>query len=389
MWIASSLDTVLKPTIAALGNFDGIHRGHDRVIQPILPGSSFAQECRSQECRSQELSTKERSTTVVSQKIPARVKPWGATDATRLMSPRLYSTVITFSPHPQEFFTGQPKALLTLPEEKAARLEALGVEQLIVLPFNRELAYLTPQEFVADLLVDTLQVRGVSVGQDFCFGKGRSGTAADLQRLAALFQVKVNIVPLQYDRVDYDRDCDNMNGNEPQSDRPGDRYGNRPGDRISSSAIRDALAQGEIVTANTLLGYPYSLEGRVITGQQLGRQLGFPTANLQISSQKFLPRSGVYGVQVQILSPDSGTESALLPGVMNLGTRPTVGNHLEQSLEVHLLQWEGDLYGRSLRIYLRQFLRSEQKFSSLVELKAQIQNDCQAAQQSLGSLGDL
>lgn len=359
MWIASCLDTVLKPTIAALGNFDGIHRGHDRVIQPILPGSLFAKEC---------------GATEVSQRVWAKddlkdegAKLVGAKDAAGFISPRLYSTVITFTPHPQEFFTGQPKALLTLPSEKAAQLEALGVEQLILLPFNRELARLTPQEFVADLLVDTLQVRGVSVGQDFCFGKQRSGTAADLQRLAAPFQVKVNIVPLQYG-MDSD-DCHD-----------------RSSDRISSSAIREALAQGDIGAANTLLGYPYRLEGRVISGQQLGRQLGFPTANLQISPQKFLPRSGVYGVQVRILSSDSGTESELIPGVMNLGTRPTVGNRLEQSLEVHLLQWQGDLYGRSLRVYLHQFLRSEQKFSSLVALKAQIQKDCQAAQHCLSSL---
>ncbi|MGA0199636.1 MAG: bifunctional riboflavin kinase/FAD synthetase, partial [Prochlorotrichaceae cyanobacterium] len=129
MWIASSLDRVLKPTIAALGNFDGVHQGHQQVIRPILPDQEFAQ------------------------------------GSIQGIKTKVYSSVITFTPHPQEFFTGQPKALLTVLPEKAALLAALGVEQLILLPFNRELANLTPQEFVSDLLVDCLAVKAVSVGQ--------------------------------------------------------------------------------------------------------------------------------------------------------------------------------------------------------------------------------
>ena len=309
MWIASSLDRVLKPTIAALGNFDGVHQGHQEVIRPILPHQEFARQSMAGEQR------------------------------------RVYTSVITFTPHPQEFFTGQPKTLLTLLPEKAALLAALGVDQLILLPFNRELANLTPQEFVSDLLVDCLAVKGVSVGQDFCFGQKRSGTAQDLKALAAQAGVKVHITPLQ----------EQLN------------------QRISSSAIREALRQGEIAFVNDLLGRSYTLEGVVVKGQQLGRTLGFPTANLQVNAHKFLPRSGVYAVWVELLP--APLKPVYLPAVLNMGHRPTVQGR-EQTIEVHLLRWSGNLYDRSLRIHFQHFLRSEQKFESLEQLKTQIQRDC-------------
>jgi riboflavin kinase/FMN adenylyltransferase len=310
VWIASSLDRVLKPTIAALGNFDGVHQGHQQVIRPILPAQEFARQSIAGEQR------------------------------------KVYTSVITFTPHPQEFFTGQPKTLLTLLPEKAALLAALGVDQLILLPFNRELASLTPQQFVLDLLVDCLAVKGVSVGQDFCFGLKRSGTAQDLQALAAQAGVKVHITPLQ----------EQLN------------------QRISSSAIREALRQGEIAFANDLLGRAYTLEGVVVKGQQLGRTLGFPTANLQVNAHKFLPRSGVYAVWVELLPVSD--QPRYLPAVLNIGHRPTVQGR-EQTIEVHLLHWSGNLYDRSLRIHFQCFLRSEQKFESLEQLKTQIQMDCE------------
>ena len=310
VWIASSLDRVLKPTIAALGNFDGVHQGHQQVIRPILPAQEFARQSIAGEQR------------------------------------KVYTSVITFTPHPQEFFTGQPKTLLTLLPEKAALLAALGVDQLILLPFNRELASLTPQQFVLDLLVDCLAVKGVSVGQDFCFGLKRSGTAQDLQALAAQAGVKVHITPLQ----------EQLN------------------QRISSSAIREALRQGEIAFANDLLGRAYTLEGVVVKGQQLGRTLGFPTANLQVNAHKFLPRSGVHAVWVELLPVSD--QPRYLPAVLNIGHRPTVQGR-EQTIEVHLLHWSGNLYDRSLRIHFQCFLRSEQKFESLEQLKTQIQMDCE------------
>jgi riboflavin kinase/FMN adenylyltransferase len=338
VWIASSLDRVLKPTIAALGNFDGIHQGHQQVICPILSHHPFAQSVAPGE--------------------------------------RVYSSVITFTPHPQEFFSGESKTLLTLLPEKAALLGALGVEQLILLPFNRELANLSPQEFVADLLVQTLQVRGVSVGQDFCFGQRRSGKAMDLQQLAKQWGVDVHIAPLRlWQETDFqDTDCSALN----PSLSTHEPYLTEDTPRISSSAIRQALLEGNIPFANSLLGRAYALEGQVVLGQQLGRQLGFPTANLAVSPQKFLPRQGVYAAWVEILGDDAEPSSPPVTAVLNLGHRPTVQGQ-EQTLEVHVLHWQGDLYHRTLRVHFQHFLRGEQRFSSLIQLQAQIQEDCEVA----------
>ena len=155
---------------------------------------------------------------------------------------RLYSTVVTFDPHPQEFFTGQPKKLLTPLAEKVELLAAMGVEQLVLLPFDRELAALTASEFVEEILVRQLKASRISVGVDFRFGRGRAGTAVDLQSIASGYGIDVALVPLH--------NCGE-------------------GDRISSSAIREGLASGDLTRANQLLGRPYSLVGTVVGGQRL------------------------------------------------------------------------------------------------------------------------
>jgi len=326
VWVTSSLANALTPTSVALGNFDGIHRGHQQVIQTIYPGG--LDPCP--------VSLEDRSPT--SRELdPAAIA--------RLLRPRRgqgYATVVTFNPHPQEFFTGQPRALLTPLEERNWLLEALGVQQLVLLPFNRELACLRPEAFVEKILIQQLKVERVSVGFDFCFGYRRSGTAADLAAIAAAYGIPVTIV-------------------SPQTCQ---------GERISSSAIRQALQEGQLQRANQLLGRPYQLVGQVVPGQQLGQKLGFPTANLQLPAEKFLPRRGVYGVRVQ----GSLLQSEQI-GVMNLGCRPTVDG-LSQTVEVHLLDWSQDLYGQTLVVHLEHFLRPEQKFDSLEALKAQIEQDC-------------
>lgn len=298
MWVTSSLATAKTPTIAALGNFDGVHRGHRQVIEPIV---SAAQ------------------------------------------SP-LVPTVVTFCPHPQEFFSGERRLLLTPIAEKITCLQAIGIEQLMLLPFDRDLATLTPQQFVESILVEQLQVKQIRVGQDFCFGYKRSGTATDLQAIAAEFGISVKIVPLFTEN----------------------------NQRISSSAIRQALSQANVAEATRLLGRPYTLVGEVVTGQQLGRTIGFPTANLAVPAEKFLPQRGVYCVWVE------GADAAAIPGVMNIGQRPTI-NGLTQTIEVHLLDWSGDLYGKTLTVSLDAFLRPEQKFASLDALKQQIQHDANQA----------
>lgn len=336
MWITYSTTKALTPTAVALGNFDGIHCGHQQVIQPVLT-----------------LQRQENFVSSVTQ------------------TARTFATVVTFHPHPQEFFSGQSRALLTPMVEKVQQLQTLGVEQLVLLPFDRELAALTPQEFVEQILVRQLQAQQISVGQDFCFGKQRSGNATDLQAIAATFGIPVNIVPLHT--------CE--------------------GKRISSSAIRQALEQRDLPQAKTLLGRAYTLTGLVIQGQQLGRTIGFPTANLQLPPAKFLPPRGVYAVRVflaegmtteidlqiatEVVAPLLNSLAAV-PGVMNIGNRPTVSG-MHQSVEVHLLDWLGDLYGKTITVQLEKFLRPEQKFASLEALKAQIADDCVIARAVLAA----
>jgi riboflavin kinase/FMN adenylyltransferase len=306
VWITSSPSTALTPTAVALGNFDGIHLGHRQVISPVL----------------------------------------GTGTGNR-------PTVVTFSPHPTEFFTGKPRSLLTPLDEKAACLEAMGAEQLVMLPFTQELAALTPQQFVEEILVQHMQAQHVSVGVDFRFGCKRLGTAEDLSAIAATFGVSTTIVPLLTFH----------------------------GKRISSSSIRGALLSGDVKTANRMLGRSYRLVGEVVKGQQLGRTIGFPTANLQLPANKLVPRQGVYGVRVSEPGKEPLPGKELL-GVMNIGNRPTV-NGLAQTIEVHLLDWTGDLYGHTLTVELEEFIRPEQKFASLEELQAQISADCEIARTTL------
>ena len=298
MQINSSLDRILTPTVIALGNFDGIHRGHLEVIRPVLD--------------------------------------WEDRSATK--------TVVTFDPHPQQYFTGQQRQLITPHEERAIILEQLGIEQLILLPFDRELVKLSPQEFVDRILDQQLHAKFISVGEDFRFGNQRAGNAQDLVTLTAAVGIPTRIAPL-----------------ETNDDT-----------RISSSRIRTALLAADLTLTQQLLGRYYSIVGTVVNGQEIGRSIGFPTANLKYPAEKFLPRQGVYCVRV-----DTPTASQL-PGVMNIGKRPTVDG-INTTVEIHLLDWDGNLYGQQLTVYLHHFLRSEQKFSDLAALTRQLQVDCDAA----------
>jgi riboflavin kinase/FMN adenylyltransferase len=350
VWIASSTASALVPTTIALGNFDGVHRGHQRVIRPILhsckPGVDSA-------------------------------SPDSPVCGRDFKSNPTYSTVVTFNPHPKEFFSGQPRTLLTPLDEKVQQLQRLGVQQLVLLPFDRELAALSPEDFVEKILVQQLQCQSISVGQDFHFGRKRTGTASDLKLLAAKYNIPVNIVPLQTSGQD-NFVTDSSSGSFAAALRA---------DRISSSWIRQSLESGDISHANELLGRPYTLVGSVVKGQQLGRTLGFPTANLQLPKEKFLPRHGVYAVRVKTVAdtPDHTQGNTIYcPGVMNIGCRPTV-NGTYPSVEVHLLDWSGDLYDKKLAVELEKFLRPEQKFPSLEALKTQIQLDCITAKAVLNS----
>ncbi len=258
----------------------------------------------------------------------------------------IHPSVVSFSPHPREFFTGEKIKLLTPVDEKARQLDKLGIKQLVLLTFNRELAALSPREFVKQILVSQLQATHISVGEDFRFGNQRKGTATDLKNIATALGIEVFLNSLHK--------CLDNNGAV----------------RVSSSLIRQALTTGEVERANTMLARPYPLIGKVVMGSQLGRTIGFPTANLQLPPDKFLPRYGVYAVEV-LLKPT-------VKGVMNIGCRPTVAGK-NPTIEVHLLNWSGNLYGQTLTVNLKKFLRPEQKFSSIDALKQQITKDCQAA----------
>lgn len=293
----STLANVLTPTAIALGNFDGIHRGHLKTIEPVLN--------------------------------------WDGT---------AYKSVVTFDPHPQQYFTGQVRQLLTPQLERSALLAELGIQQVILLKFDGDLAKLSPQEFVEQILVERLQARFVSVGEDFHFGHHRAGTASDLVKLTAAYQIETRIAPLAT--------------NQDQ--------------RISSSQIRAALLAADLDLVRALLGRSYAISGTVVNGQAIGKSIGFPTANLEYPPEKFLPRQGVYCVQVDTPAAKQ------LPGVMNIGKRPTV-NGTNLTVEVHLLDWDGNLYGQQLTVYLDRFVRSEQKFDSLAALTDRIHHDCDTA----------
>ncbi|NEO57780.1 MAG: bifunctional riboflavin kinase/FAD synthetase [Okeania sp. SIO3B5] len=356
MWVTSSLATILTPTTVALGNFDGLHRGHRQVVQPILKLDTRKNSlyvCPSQTDIEVDKDTKLQllnSSWYCQRKLDKNDD---------YQEQKIYSTVVTFNPHPQEFFSGKPKKLLAPLDEKLALFEQMGVEQVVLLQFDQELANLTPTQFVENILVKHLKASKVSVGWDFRFGRNRAGKATDLQTIAANYNIEATIVPLYT--------CEN-------------------GERISSSIIRQALEQGDLKKSNRLLGRPYSLVGQVVEGQKLGRTLGFPTANIQLPPQKFLPRFGVYAVEVYICEqkqlPENYSGDSPYLGVMNVGCRPTL-NGLHPTTEIHLLNWSGDLYDHTLRVNLIEFLRPEQKFASLDLLKAKIQEDCAVARSIL------
>ncbi len=299
---------VRTPTALALGTFDGLHAGHRRVIQEAI---ALGREASDQ--------------------LPASVP-----------------TVVSFWPHPREVLDGETRLCLDLPDEKLALLEPLGIKQLVLLPFTRDLARLTPESFVEEVLAHQLEARSVVVGENFRFGVKRSGDVEDLARLGRRHGIRVAVVPIL-------------------SDGAG---------RVSSSRVREALAEGRIPAAEELLGRPYRFAGQVVKGRGLARQLGWPTANLEVSDRKFLPMEGVYAAMVWI---DGETGEGPLAAVMNLGRQPTVDPEAPSLPEVHLLDREGDLLGRRLVVQPLRWLRGQRRFASLEELSAQIRCDVDAS----------
>jgi len=298
------LDPRARGASVALGNFDGVHLGHQAVID-LARG-------------------------------PA---PLG---------------VVTFEPHPRQFFVpATPAFRLMNAEARANRLARLGVEHLFQLPFDAGLAALGPADFVTEVLADGLGVSHVVVGADFCFGKARQGTAQDLAGLCAARAIRTTIAPLV----------------------------GEGGAGISSTGIRLALSEGRPRDAAGMLGHWHRIEGEVRHGDKRGRQLGYPTANMAMEGLH-LPRFGVYAVLVDILTgPHRGSRH----GVASLGVRPMFGTNLP-NLESFLFDFKGDLYGQHLSVALVDYLRPEQKFDGLPALIAQMAADSARARDILAAL---
>ncbi|ABF14065.1 bifunctional riboflavin kinase/FAD synthetase [Candidatus Palibaumannia cicadellinicola] len=257
---------------------------------------------------------------------------------------RLPAIVIIFEPQPQEYFAGtKAQVRLTRFRDKVKYLATAGVDAILCITFNKYFSNLSAKTFLFDILVHKLGGRLICVGDDFCFGKCRQGNLTMLKH--ASNQVGFDIINIM-------------------------TYNTEDGQRISSTAIRQALVQDRLDEAEMLLGHLYRISGRVIYGDALGRIIGFPTANISLKG-RLAPLNGVYAVQVYGITKDP------LPGIANIGTRPTVTNysHNQQHMEVHLLDVTLNLYGYHLEVIILAKIRKEQRFASLEELKQQIVND--------------
>jgi len=283
--------TPCSPLALAIGNFDGMHLGHQVLLKRLIE--------------------------------VAKTK-------------KLTPAVMTFEPHPREFFTpiNAPDRLSNL-REKLERFETLGVEEVFVCAFNRHFATISAQDFMQNILREKLNVNSILVGEDFRFGAKRAGTISDF---------KVN----GFDLISM-----------PQV--------NLSGERVSSTRVRHALANGDMNLAKQLLGRNYSISGKVVHGAKRGRELGFPTANIHIRHER-PALTGVYAVKLDGLN-----------SVANLGVRPTISGVPKLLLEVHVLDFDGDLYRKHVHVEFMHKIREEKKFESLDALKAYIANDIEVA----------
>lgn len=264
--------------------------------------------------------------------------------------------VVTFEPHPRSVFRpDEPPFRLTPFRVKLRLLEALGVDLLFVLHFDEALRNRSAESFVRDDLARGLGVRHVVCGHDFAFGRGRAGNPVLLETLGSELGFGVTAVP----PITFDG-----------------------GPRYSSTAVRQALAEGRPEDAARLLGHPFEIEGRVQGGRRLGRTIGFPTANVGLG-EYVRPAFGVYAVEAGV---DDGPATVWRPGVANLGVRPTLNDGMEPRLETHLFDFNQDIYDRHLRVRLLRRLRPEMRFDGLAALQAQIAVDCAAAKAALGAV---
>jgi riboflavin kinase/FMN adenylyltransferase len=303
----AELPAAVRGGVVALGNFDGVHLGHQAVI-----GAARAR--------------------AETHGVPAGV--------------------MTFEPHPRSVFNpDQPPFRLTPFRIKARLIETLGVDFLLMQHFDKAFAAHTAEQFIEEVLIKGLDVRAVVTGHDFCFGKARAGSVEMLRRRPEFETVTVDA------QVGVD------------------------GQTYSSNLIRQNLLDGHPDRAASLLGRAWEIEGRVEAGDQRGRTIGFPTANLHLGDY-MRPAVGVYAVRAGI---DQGSDTIWHDGVANLGRRPTFDKQ-DLTLEAHLFDFDGDLYGRHLRVAMAGYIRPERKFDGLPSLKAQIALDCETARTLLSEV---
>jgi len=285
---------VKEPTSLAIGSFDGLHEGHRTLIKSVVNEYEYT------------------------------------------------PTIASFWPHPREILYKETRLRLDLPSEKLPLLENLGIEQLVLIPFNLKLSRLSAEEFLKNILINQLQARTISVGENFRFGYKRSGDINTIKNYIKNKNMKLNIVPILKDKEG----------------------------RISSSRVRNLLLQSDLVKAKALLKRPYSFSGKVVKGKGIGKKIGFPTANLQIDGRKFLPGEGVYAAWTREIN--SGN---IFPSVMNLGPQPTINPLSPSAVEVHFIDRNINLYDLELLVEPIQMLRTQIKFSNIEELSKQISKD--------------
>ena len=287
-----------KKTVLTLGTFDGVHIGHNAILDKI--------------CKASE-------------------------------KENLESVILTFFPHPRLIVSNNYDIkLLNTMNEKAGLLEKVGIQNFIVHPFDKTFSELSPREFVTQVLVEKLNIQKIIIGHDHKFGKDRAADFNDLINFGKEFGFEVEEISAQQI-------------NEVS---------------VSSTKIRNSLLEGNISLANKYLGYSYLLTGNVVKGNQLGRTIGFPTANIEIPEDyKLIPKNGVYFVTVNV------NEEKVF-GMMNIGVKPTLGEN-KLSIEVHLLNFDKDIYNQKIQVQLLERLRDEQKFESFEALKSQLELDKQ------------
>ena len=270
----------------------------------------------------------------------------------QLKSANERSMILTFDPHPRQVIDQSNSIkMLNTSDEKKHLLETFGLDQLMIIPFTKEFSRLTALEFVRDILVNKLHVKKLVIGYDHQFGKNREGNFEQLVEFSELYGFEVERIPAQ--------EIKDVS--------------------VSSTKIRNALEEGDINTANKYLGYAYKLSGEIVSGKGLGRTIDFPTINMKVDeSNKLIPKKGVYVVKTKI-------DGATIYGIMNIGYRPTVGG-IDKTIEIHLLDFEGNLYGKSMRISVLRRLRDEKKFDSIDALSQQIKADEKAARNWIESI---